>query len=112
MTRTSEHTAIERGPKSLTQRQTVLVILRAAERAVAVGGTGHGCRRDHPRARTGRAAPSRTALRSVGTSLDILVPFGSPTAARRRGQASQLLVWSFAMTALAPTMEAFFTERL
>src|SRR5947208_1098009 len=66
MTRTSSTQQSEPGPKSLTQRQTTLVILRVAERAVLAGGTGCGCRRAHPRARTGRAAPSRTALRSVG----------------------------------------------
>src|SRR5438128_5176645 len=112
MTRTSEHTAIERGPKSLTQRQTVLVILRAAERAVPVGGTGRGCRRDHPRARTGRAAPSRTALRSVGTGRHLLVSVRLPGADGARRRAAPRAVRRTTMSALAPTLQGYFTDRL
>src|SRR5437899_5848704 len=60
--------AVEFGPTPLTERQTLLVILRATGPAGAAAGTGRGCCRAHPRARTGRAAPSRTALRSVGAA--------------------------------------------
>src|SRR5207245_1288373 len=65
---------VEFGPTPLTERQTLLVILRATGPAGAAAGTGRGCCRAHPRARTGRAAPSRTALRSVGAVAGPVVP--------------------------------------
>src|SRR5438128_4809648 len=101
-----------RVPKSLRQRQTVLIILRAAERAVPVGGAGRGCRRDHPRARTGRAAPSRTALRSVGTGRHLLVSVRVPRADDPGGRTPRRALRSTAMSALAPGLQAFFTDRL
>src|SRR2546426_4325245 len=112
MTRTFEHTAVELGPKSLTQRQTALVILRAAGRAVLAGGTGCGCRRAHPRARTGRAAPSRTALRSVGARGHLLVLVRLPRTDGTCCSPSGEPGGRPAMTALAPTLQAFFTEQM
>src|SRR5438270_13609453 len=113
MTRTSSTQQSEPAPKSLTQRQTTLVILRVAERAVLAGGTGCGCRRAHPRARTGRAAPSRTALRSVGAASHLLVPHRQPGAdGPGLRQDDRLPAAPAAMSALAPTLQSFFTDYL
>src|SRR5437867_7306313 len=107
---------VEFGPTPLTERQTLLVILRATGPAGAAAGTGRGCCRAHPRARTGRAAPSRTALRSVGARGHVLVPGGGARAPRRGGQAPRgrpgSTFRSGGMSSLAPTLEAFFTQRL
>src|SRR5215211_3157563 len=78
----------------------------------ADGDTAHGKSRDHRRARTGRAPPSRTALRSAGADRHVLVSDRYARVAQPRRDAAGSVHGDRAVTLLAPTLEAFFTERL
>src|ERR1035438_4659194 len=69
------------------------------------------CDKDRPPARTGRGQPSRTALRSAGAGVNVLVFGGGPRAARADQPAPRGAARGDLMTALAPTLQAFFTPR-
>src|ERR1039457_3678545 len=71
------------------------------------------CDKDRPPARTGRGQPSRTALRSAGAAQYLLVSVGFTRAALPGGGTARgYKAAGPLMSSLAPTLEAYFTERL
>jgi hypothetical protein len=74
--------------------------------------TAQLCDKDRPPARTGRGQPSRTASRSAGASLDVLVYVRRTRAVGTSCRSSPDVSGSDdEMSLLAPTLESFFTDR-
>src|SRR5664279_4615331 len=96
----------------LTVRPTALGITSHLRSGVAAVDTAQdGCKGPRP-ARTGRAPTSRTALRSVGAGLHILVLLrGAGADAPGRGGPGPSIRGAV-VSALAPLLQAFFTDRL
>src|SRR6266496_1740586 len=79
---------------------------------VADVDTAHGSSRGSRRAQMARAQRSRTALRSAGPGQHLLVPRSGPRVTRTGLPAPGTVARNAVMTAIAPTLQAFFTDRL
>src|SRR6266550_2300301 len=93
-------------------RHTTLCKLGILTPRVADVDTAHGRSRGPRRAQMARAQRSGTALRSAGPAAHLLVPLGRTGAAGAGRQPGAAIRGSDVMTALAPTLQAFFTDRL
>src|SRR5450759_1780011 len=80
--------------------------------AGAYVGTAHGSSRGSRQARTGQEPPSETVLRSVGSGQLVLVSVGHPRTVGPRRQPAPAGQERTAMSALAPSLQAWFTDRL
>src|SRR5207342_2981505 len=96
----------------LTVRPTRLGIMRVFQPNDAAADTAQNGYRARRPARTGRAPTSRTALRSAGAGQHVLVSAGRPRVAGTGNRPARTAARGAVMSALAPALQAFFTERL